>query len=71
MDHIKVVVFEKNDNNRVRVVCKVVGCKWSVFASMLGSDGKTFKVKSLLEEHTCVVLRNSFVNSKMILKKYV
>jgi hypothetical protein len=63
--------FKKNDPNRIRVVCKDEGCKWFVFASWL-ADHKTFKIKSLLDEHTCVMsFKNKFVSSKFIAEKYV
>ncbi|KAK0605360.1 hypothetical protein LWI29_025847 [Acer saccharum] len=36
------------------------------------ADYKTFKIKSLADEHTCVIsFKNKFVSSKLIAKKYV
>ncbi|KAK0606844.1 hypothetical protein LWI29_005126 [Acer saccharum] len=71
MKHRRVVKFKKNDPNRIRVVCKDEGCKWFVFASWL-SDHKTFKIKSLLDDHTCVMsFKNKYVSSKLIVEKYV
>ena len=53
------------------VVCNDEGCKWFVFASWL-SDHKTFKIKSLLDDHTCVMsFKNKFVSSKFIAEKYL
>ncbi|RYR40618.1 hypothetical protein Ahy_A09g046368 [Arachis hypogaea] len=40
--------FRKNDNKRVRAVCKVKDCKWVVYASRDHGDMKTF-----LNDHTC------------------
>ena len=69
--HRRVVKFKKNDPNRIMVVCKDEGCKWFIFASWL-SDHKTFKIKSLLDDHTCVMsFKNKFVSSKFIAEKYV
>ncbi|KAK3221572.1 hypothetical protein Dsin_008597 [Dipteronia sinensis] len=69
--HKKVVQFKKNDSNRVRALCKAECCKWFVFASML-ADHKTFKIKSLNDEHTCAIsFVNKFVSSKLIVEKYV
>ncbi|KAK1581406.1 hypothetical protein Q3G72_005768 [Acer saccharum] len=69
--HRRVVKFKKNDPNRIRAVCMGEGCQWFVYASWL-ADHKTFKIKSLVDEHTCVMsFRNKFVNSKMIAEKYV
>ncbi|KAK1591161.1 hypothetical protein Q3G72_003222 [Acer saccharum] len=71
MKHRRVVKFKKNNPNRIRVVCKDEGCKWFVFASWL-SDHKTFKIKSLLDDHTCVMsFKNKYVSSKLIVEKYV
>ncbi|KAK0586338.1 hypothetical protein LWI29_005213 [Acer saccharum] len=69
--HRRVVKFKKNDPNRIKAVCMGEGCQWFVYASWL-ADHKTFKIKSLVDEHTCVMsFRNKFVNSKMIAEKYV
>ncbi|KAI9160190.1 hypothetical protein LWI28_005926 [Acer negundo] len=63
--------FQKNDPNRVKVVCKAKGCNWFVFASWLG-DHKTFKIKSMVDAHSCAMsFKNTFVNSKMIANKYL
>ncbi|KAK3206900.1 hypothetical protein Dsin_020946 [Dipteronia sinensis] len=53
-----------------KVVCKSDGCKWFVFASWL-RDYKTFKIKTLMDEHTCPMsFKNKFINSKLIAEKY-
>ncbi|KAK2649002.1 hypothetical protein Ddye_016491 [Dipteronia dyeriana] len=49
--HMQSVKFKKRDKNRIRAVCSYQGCKWFVFGSWL-ADHKTFKIKSLLDEHT-------------------
>ncbi|KAK1577738.1 hypothetical protein Q3G72_024378 [Acer saccharum] len=65
------VKFDKNDLNRVRVECKLDGCKWVMFASWL-RDHKIFKMKTLMDKHTCPMsFKNKFVNSKLITEKYV
>ncbi|KAK1559034.1 hypothetical protein Q3G72_009821 [Acer saccharum] len=69
--HRRLVQFQKNDYNRVKVVCKAESCKWFVFASMLVNQ-KTFKIKYLNDEHTCAMsFKNKFVSSKLIAQKYV
>ncbi|KAK1553267.1 hypothetical protein Q3G72_031866 [Acer saccharum] len=73
--HRRLVKFKKNDRDkdrdRDRAVCKAECCKWFVFASWLG-DHKTFKIKSLNDEHTCAMsFKNRFVSSKHIAEKYV
>ncbi|KAK4849536.1 hypothetical protein QYF36_025897 [Acer negundo] len=69
--HRRVVKFKKNDPNRVRAVYMGEGCQWFVYESWL-ADHKTFKIKSLVDEHTCVMsFKNKFVSSKMIAEKYV
>ncbi|KAK2645923.1 hypothetical protein Ddye_021118 [Dipteronia dyeriana] len=69
--HRKIVKFKKNDPNRIRVICQDEGCKWFVFASWL-SDYKTFKIKSLLDEHTCVMsFKNKCASSKFIAEEYL
>ncbi|KAK0587969.1 hypothetical protein LWI29_032097 [Acer saccharum] len=65
------VTFKKNDPNRIRAVCVNEGFKWFVYGSWL-SDKRTFKIKSLGDKHTCAMsFKNKFVNSKMIVDKYV
>ncbi|KAK3182919.1 hypothetical protein Dsin_030205 [Dipteronia sinensis] len=71
MKHKRNIKFQKNDTNRVKAVCKDQSCNWFVFASWLG-DHKTFKIKSLVDAHTCAMnFKNTFVNSKMIVDKYL
>ncbi|KAK1589251.1 hypothetical protein Q3G72_031983 [Acer saccharum] len=52
--HRRSIKFKKNDKNRIRAVCNDERCKWFVFGSWL-ADGKTFKIKSLIDEHTCAM----------------
>ncbi|KAK2654206.1 hypothetical protein Ddye_014062 [Dipteronia dyeriana] len=67
----RIVKFKKNDPNRIRVICQDEGCKWFVFASWL-NDNKTFKIKSLLDDHTCAMsFKNKCVSSKFIVEKYL
>ncbi|KAK2659659.1 hypothetical protein Ddye_006192 [Dipteronia dyeriana] len=69
--HRRIVKFKKNDPNRIRVTCQDERCIWFVFASWL-CDHKTFKIKSLLDEHTCVMsFKNKCVRSKFITEKYL
>ncbi|KAK2638065.1 hypothetical protein Ddye_025860 [Dipteronia dyeriana] len=69
--HRRIIKFKNNDPNSISVVCRDDGCKWFVFASWL-SDHKIFKIKSLLDDHTCVMsFKNKFVSSKFIDEKYV
>ncbi|KAK3188542.1 hypothetical protein Dsin_028103 [Dipteronia sinensis] len=69
--HRRAVQFKKNDSNMVRAVCMAKCCKWFVFASML-VDHKTFKIKSLNDEHTYAMsFKNKFVSSKLIAEKYI
>ncbi|KAK2654694.1 hypothetical protein Ddye_014550 [Dipteronia dyeriana] len=63
------VRFKKNDPNRIRAICENEGCKWFVYGSWL-TDKRTFKIKSMGDEHTCAMtFTNKFVNSKMIANK--
>ncbi|KAK4833578.1 hypothetical protein QYF36_007516 [Acer negundo] len=50
--HMCDVNFKKNDQHRVRAVCKSEACNWFVYASWL-SDHKTFQIKTLCTEHPC------------------
>ncbi|KAK1555460.1 hypothetical protein Q3G72_026756 [Acer saccharum] len=69
--HRRVVKLKKNDPNRIIAVCKTECCKWFVFASWL-EDQKTFKIKSLNDEHTCAIsFKKKFVSSKLIAEKYL
>ncbi|KAK3223767.1 hypothetical protein Dsin_010792 [Dipteronia sinensis] len=69
--HMRNIKFQKNNTNRVKAVCKDQSCNWFVFASWLG-DHKTFKIKSLVDAHTCAMsFKNTFVNLKMIADKYL
>ena len=69
--HRRDVKFQKNDQHRVRAVCKSQACNWFMYASWL-SDHKTFQIKTLCTEHTCAMsFKNKFVNSKLIAEKYV
>ncbi|KAK0590542.1 hypothetical protein LWI29_028567 [Acer saccharum] len=69
--HMRDVKFKKNDQHRIRAVCKSEACNWFVYASWL-SDHKTFQIKTLCTEHTCAMsFKNKFVNSKLIAEKYV
>ena len=47
----KEVKLVKNDKARVRTKC-VEGCPWTVF-TLAESDGLSFKVKTINEEHKC------------------
>ncbi|KAK1319154.1 hypothetical protein QJS10_CPB04g02022 [Acorus calamus] len=47
-----VVLYEKNERCRVTARCKSKECTWRIHASVL-SDGVTFQVKTLKNEHTC------------------
>ncbi|KAI9153472.1 hypothetical protein LWI28_011841 [Acer negundo] len=69
--HMRDVNLKKNDQHRVRAVCKSEACNWFVYASWL-SDHKTFRIKTLCIEHPCSMsFKNKFVNSKLITEKYV
>ena len=57
----RAVRFDKNKNknknkNKIRVVCKDAQCPWMVYASWLNDDCKTFKVKTVGPDHTCVMV---------------
>ncbi|KAL5577242.1 hypothetical protein UlMin_018941 [Ulmus minor] len=70
--HKRDVKFKVNDKDKVRAVCNSDGYEWIVFASMLVSDKKTFKVKTLNDNHTCaMVFKNIFVNSTRLTERYV
>ncbi|KAL5570950.1 hypothetical protein UlMin_020547 [Ulmus minor] len=70
--HKRDVKFKVNDRDRVRAVCNNDGCEWMVFASLMGDDKKTFKLKTLNDKHTCaMVFKNRFVNSRRIAERYV
>ncbi|KAL5553162.1 hypothetical protein UlMin_040563 [Ulmus minor] len=70
--HKRDVKFKVNDKDRVRAVCNSDGCEWIVFASMLAADKKTFRVKTLNDNHTCaMVFKNRFVNSTRLAERYV
>ncbi|KAL5551362.1 hypothetical protein UlMin_001538 [Ulmus minor] len=70
--HKRDVKFKVNDRDRVRAVCNSDGCEWMVFASLMGDDKKTFKLKTLNDKHTCgMVFKNKFVNSRRIVERYV
>ncbi|KAI9191278.1 hypothetical protein LWI28_006323 [Acer negundo] len=65
------IKFQKNDPNRVKAICKDKCCNWFVFAYWLG-DHKTFKIESMLDAHNCAMsFKNTFVNSKMIVDRYL
>ena len=46
-------IKKKNDQTRVTVECAGQNCKWRLHASVL-PDEKTFMVKTLIPEHTCI-----------------
>ncbi|XP_016168737.2 uncharacterized protein LOC107611306 [Arachis ipaensis] len=44
--------FIKNDNVRVRAVCKIEGCPWVVYCACNKQNG-VWQIKTLVDEHSC------------------
>ncbi|XP_062105109.1 uncharacterized protein LOC133816824 [Humulus lupulus] len=66
-------VFIANDSNRVRVKCKGANCEWMLFASIVNKiDGKTMRVKTLVDKHSCgIVLDNKKLTSTWLAKHFL
>ncbi|XP_062103599.1 uncharacterized protein LOC133814685 [Humulus lupulus] len=66
-------VFIANDSNRVRVKCKGANCEWMLFASIVNkTDGKTMRVKTLVDKHSCgIVLDNKKLTSTWLAKHFL
>ena len=70
--HRRVVKFDKNDKDKIKASCKFEDCKWMVYASWLNTNHKTFKVKTLHNEHTCAItFPNKALNTSGLAKKYL
>ncbi|XP_062074891.1 uncharacterized protein LOC133778892 [Humulus lupulus] len=66
-------VFIANDSNRVRVKSKGANCEWMLFASIVNKiDGKTMRVKTLVDKHSCgIVLDNKKLTSTWLAKYFL
>ncbi|XP_062119248.1 uncharacterized protein LOC133832997 [Humulus lupulus] len=66
-------VFIANDSNRVRVKCKGANSEWMLFASIVNkTDGKTMRVKTLVDKHSCgIVLDNKKLTSTWLAKHFL
>ncbi|XP_062085390.1 uncharacterized protein LOC133791483 [Humulus lupulus] len=66
-------VFITNDSNKVRVKCKGANCEWMLFASIVNkTDGKTMRVKTLVDKHSCdIVLDNKKLTSTWLAKHFL
>ncbi|XP_062089420.1 uncharacterized protein LOC133795950 [Humulus lupulus] len=66
-------VLRVNDAHRVRVKCRGEGCEWMMFALVHGGrDSCTFKVKTLIDKHTCgLVFNNIHVNTTWLAKHFL
>ena len=63
------IVRVKNEKSRVTAHCAAESCPWRIHASPL-SDGVTYKIKTLVSEHTCSrIIKNTEATSAWIAKK--
>ena len=70
--HRRAVKFDKNNKDKIKASCKSEECKWMVYASWLNTDHKTFKVKTLYDEHTCAMtFQNKALSTSFLTKKYL
>ncbi|RYR31191.1 hypothetical protein Ahy_B01g055982 isoform A [Arachis hypogaea] len=46
------ILFTKNDNVRVKVVCKAEGCPWVVYYARSKQD-RSWQIKTLVDNHIC------------------
>ncbi|KAL5564329.1 hypothetical protein UlMin_027493 [Ulmus minor] len=64
------VVWEKNDNKRVRVRSQA-GCDWLLYARVQ-TDGKKFRVNTYRGEHSCgLVFKNRRIKSGWLAKEFM
>ncbi|RYR09760.1 hypothetical protein Ahy_B05g078167 [Arachis hypogaea] len=67
------ILFTKNDNVRVRAVCKAEGCPWVVYCARSKQDG-SWQIKTLVDNHICPRRRKNrattqqWTLSKLVLK---
>ena len=67
----KEVSFPKNDETRVKVLCKSKGCPFKALVSLV-EDTTTFRMKTFNGKYTCgSVFNNETTNSKWMAKKVV
>ena len=72
LSNIEELWIDRNDKDKIRASCKSEECKWMVYTSWLNSDQKTFKVKTLHDEHTCAMaFRNKTLSISVIAKKHL
>ena len=58
--------FEKKYKDTIKVSCNALDCKWMVYAFWMNTDYRTFKLKTLYEEHTCAMtFRNKVVSTTL------
>ncbi|KAL4392134.1 hypothetical protein AHAS_Ahas03G0314700 [Arachis hypogaea] len=58
--------WKKNDNLRMRAVCKGEECGWVVYASM-DSEGNCWQIKTFMDDHTCPrETKNRLANRKWL-----
>ena len=70
--HKRAVKYDRNNKDKIRASCKSEECKWMVYTLWLNSDQKTFKVKTLHDEHTfAMAFRNKALSTFVIAKKYL
>lgn len=66
----KAVAQVRNFGKRVKYVCKVKGCKWMIYASVM-QDSKTYQIKTYLSKHTCpATFKQKYMTSNWIAEFY-
>ncbi|XP_016196075.1 uncharacterized protein LOC107637147 [Arachis ipaensis] len=63
--------FKKNDNVRMRAVCKDASCGWLVYASN-NTENNCWQIKTFMDNHTCArETKNRLANRKWLAYKLV
>ncbi|KAK6782878.1 hypothetical protein RDI58_020674 [Solanum bulbocastanum] len=66
----KDIKFKKNESSRARAICKVLNCKWFIYASKANED-EPFMIKTIGPDHSCGNQReNKTIDSEFSTKKY-
>ncbi|XP_016206765.1 uncharacterized protein LOC107647162 [Arachis ipaensis] len=65
------ILFKKNDNVRMRAVCKDESCGWLVYASN-NTENNCWQIKTFMDDHTCArETKNRLANRKWLACKLV
>lgn len=66
----KGIRFIKNEKCKVNARCKE-GCPWYIYGSQLKSEGNAFRIRTLIDNHSCSkVIKSKCVNSRWIGDRY-